>query len=1567
MMLNSKCRVGLVGSVVLMLIAGLFGTTASAGTRPADVVIAVTSLGQARAGQSAQFDVTVSNAGGVTASSDVTVSFSPQGGVGGPVSAAGNDWACTPSSCTTTSDIPPSSTLPPIHVGVPVVADRTNTSLSEGRIVLAVNVAVNDDAAANDNGASASTGIQAAGLADAALTLRPPAVAPTRGQSADFTAIVANVGAAAIQSRVELVFSTALSGHGSGWTCPAGSGRCVTDADVAPGAALPQLTLRSQTSVSSSATTESVSASIETTDDFASQNNAGSAQTALVPAIGPDLTVTARPGPVVTEGSTATALISVTNMGTAQSTGDIELTYGTGASASGAGWTCPAGAGRCVTSATVAPGGSLPNIEVRNTTNVSSSSTTFSAQVSGGGDGLVLNNYGTIAVPLSRTTAPVDILATIASHYDPATRIVIWTIEAANAGSAPATATTLVTFQLPNASAIFGGNRSLSDYTVGGTGWICAAQHCVHQGPIAPGAKLPNLVLEAPLPAFMGASDISFSASIQSASDDYIENGSVGGSIEIGGIGADLATTVSAGGSVRVGDSGAASVKVSNLGNAVATGPVEVSVDNSVPGTAVSGAGWLCGPDLVCTHPGPVPSGTALPELQVLGPSTNRSVGTRVVSASLANESDQVPNDNGGGSSYGVGGVTADLLPVLDVDGPWISGDLGRATATVANAGPAPSSGPVTLQIDASTGTVPRGDGWICTRALACTYAAPIPAGAAAPQIELLWPVPASLPATTAGITATLLGADDDYPFNDQVAAGVAVAATSSPGRLQAEFARDISGNVTPGQSEHVTLSIRNSASTDAPGPFSVRLTPSQAITVEDVEGTGWTCDATLLCRRTLSILAGDSAPLDLTIRASTAATSLESLLASARQGTSAAATALLPLPLATVSGVDLLQEVEATDATPTGSIAQFRVRVRNGGAVVARKRVQVRLTAIGRSGGSVTGSGSGWTCPPGTERCVTDADVPPGGTLSDLVVLAPTVSGDPGGSIALQSNLEGVDDDAYPANDYGQARSPIVAHSGVDYVPSVAIEPDLEAGRPATGTIVVRNLGSAAGMGQVSVRYSASGSVAGTPRLSGSGWVCSSSRCLHPGPVPAGGALPPLALTTDTIQDRSASSSFGGLTVSATVDSDEDAVDSNDGTFNRAPIFAYSGVDLVYGLRPQTPLQDSATRRNIPGTVRNVGEETATERIEVTLPSSWSAAGPGWTCPASWQVRHRRRPGPGQRPAWHIDLRSRYSQSHPRHGGRRAASHRLRTASPATTTRARPSRPNRRPSPDLVALLTPPFAASAGDPVQFDAVIRNPGGAPSSGTVTVSLRPDTATGSGSGWSCSGTTCLTNAVVPTDGTLPPLSVSRPTDPDASSADVAVTVSAEPDSSAVNDEAAATVGLVRPPAGADLRLRGTLTSGARQGGPASWSVVAANDGDAASTEVTVYLQPLYLYTGVNTHALASTASGAGWTCETSTSCTHAPLAAGQASAPIILKYAIPTADALGVLDLGASVSGGRNQRPLTTGSVFATASAGSCATSSRRSPPRRASRWTRPSPRSPRSATSAAIRSTGRWS
>ncbi|HWK27608.1 MAG TPA: hypothetical protein VNS09_13655 [Solirubrobacter sp.] len=120
----------------------------------------------ATAGKTAGFRVTVSNAGGTTAAATIGVNVSSQGGAAGNATLSGDGWTCAATRCTTTTDVAPGAALAPIEAAVPVVANRTTTSTSSGRVLLSATVDGGDDTVTSDNSANATTGIRASTRAD---------------------------------------------------------------------------------------------------------------------------------------------------------------------------------------------------------------------------------------------------------------------------------------------------------------------------------------------------------------------------------------------------------------------------------------------------------------------------------------------------------------------------------------------------------------------------------------------------------------------------------------------------------------------------------------------------------------------------------------------------------------------------------------------------------------------------------------------------------------------------------------------------------------------------------------------------------------------------------------------------------------------------------------------------------------------------------------------------------------------------------------------------------------------------------------------------------------------------------------------------------------------------------------------------------------------------------------------------------------------------------------------------------------------------------------------------------
>ena len=144
-----------------------------------------------------------------------------------------------------------------------------------------------------------------------------------------------------------------MTGAGSGWTCSAGS--CSTASGLAPGAALPVLTITTVSALSANDASNGALQATATIDDTGNggtdHNSSATANTPVVFAAAPHLQpVIAAQGAPFSTGHNATWTVHVTNTGTVGSTGTITVnTYAydggsyVSVTGAGSGWTCSAG------------------------------------------------------------------------------------------------------------------------------------------------------------------------------------------------------------------------------------------------------------------------------------------------------------------------------------------------------------------------------------------------------------------------------------------------------------------------------------------------------------------------------------------------------------------------------------------------------------------------------------------------------------------------------------------------------------------------------------------------------------------------------------------------------------------------------------------------------------------------------------------------------------------------------------------------------------------------------------------------------------------------------------------------------------------------------------------------------------------------------------------------------------------------------------------------------------------------------------------------------------------------
>lgn len=362
--------------------------------------------------------------------------------------------------------------------------------------------------------------------------------------------------------------------------------------------------------------------------------------------------------------------------------------------------------------------------------------------------------------------------------------------------------------------------------------------------------------------SYPGSGGAGLSAQVDDDADGVGQNNSATASVPVvgGGEGADLVVVMGGLTAARSGEPVTATATVSNAGTVVFGGPVSVQLYGPTGDTTASGEGWTCTAVLLCTHPGPVPAGGALPALTLR---TTAPAGYAYgISASAALNTDSDANTNNNSAAYvgaAIGGIPVDLAVRMSGLTPASAGEPVTFSAQVTNTGTAASSGEVSVQLYAPVpDAVATGTGWTCTAALVCTHAGAVPAGGALPAITVTAPAPAGY---QSGISASAWVSNDSDPYTGNNGTTIAGAIGGIPVDLSVSLHGG--GALLAGGAVTYTARVSNSGTTASTGEVSVQLfAPFAGATAS---GTGWTCTAGLVCTHPGPVPTGGSLP-DITL-----------------------------------------------------------------------------------------------------------------------------------------------------------------------------------------------------------------------------------------------------------------------------------------------------------------------------------------------------------------------------------------------------------------------------------------------------------------------------------------------------------------------------------------------------------------------------------------------------------------------------------------------------------------------------------------------------------------------------
>ncbi|MGK2948930.1 MAG: hypothetical protein ACSLFP_10170, partial [Acidimicrobiales bacterium] len=386
-----------------------------------------------------------------------------------------------------------------------------------------------------------------------------------------------------------------------------------------------------------------------------------------------------------------------------------------------------------------------------------------------------------------------------------------------------------------------------------------------------------------------------------------------------------------------------------------------------------------------------------------------------------------------------------------------------------------------------------------------------------------------------------------------------------------------------------------------------------------------------------------------------------------------------------------------------------------------------------------------------------------------------------------------------------------------------------------------------------------------GVTIAAGTGWTCDGPSCTHPGPVPAGGTLPPIT-ASGTFTDEGTIITY----LEATAD---DVPGNNQLNVPVRPVDPDLAVSL-FGA-PATAGQPLT----INGTVLNQGDTAFAGPAEIELTTTMvapTASGPGWTCSAfvggtatctaglaldSFESTAFSIAGTAPTDAPNVTTTADVSP-----GGWRTTNDFTSTVTTVTGGAAF----------DLSIAVDGPAEVSSGGPVELTAVVANPSAFSAPGPITVDVSGDLfdVSGSGPGWSCEplfgSTVCTHGGPVGAGGVLPTLTLAGSAPIEAESVEAFVSVDPR-GSNTANDVDSWSAVLTTPDLAVSLTDDGATFV---EGDTGTYRVTVDNVGDGTAFE------PVRVF--VNTPFIDTVATGDGWTCSGSTwaDCSHdGPVAAG----------------------------------------------------------------------------------------
>jgi uncharacterized repeat protein (TIGR01451 family) len=804
----------------------------------------------------------------------------------------------------------------------------------------------------------------------------------------------------------------------------------------------------------------------------------------------------------------------------------------------------------------------------------------------------------------------------------------------------------------------------------------------------------------------------------------------------------------------------------------------------------------------------------------------------------------------------------------------------------------------------------------------ACTFTDPLPVNGATTCV--VGPVAASGVLGAHVNTATGHGVNGGTPVDTAPSQATYTVVSSDP---DPTIGKTHTGNFTQGQPGTYTITVSNVGLAPTSGPVTVDDTLPTGLVPTGAAGTNWSCSIaspTVSCTNLTVLSPGASyAPITITVNVLGTAASSVTNTATVSGGGDTNTTNNAASDQTTIDpGPDLtIQKSHAGNFLQGQAGATYTVTVKNVGPGPTSGLVTVTETPP--AGLTVTAmAGTGWTC---TTPTCTRSDALAAGQSYEAIAVTVNVSPTATSGTNTATVNGGGDTNATnnTANDPTTIEVPPVP-------PDLTIQKShggtFVQGQTGTYTLTVRNVGGSPTSGQVTVTETPPAGLTVTS-MTGTGWACATPTCARSDALAAGQSYEAITVTVSVSATAPAS-----LTNVATV--------GGGGETNTANNSASDPTTVNPSPKPDLTIQKSHSGNFVQGQsggtytviVSNLGPGSTSGTVTVTEapPAGLTVTdlhGTGWTCAVGTLTCTRGDTLPASQSYPSITVTVSVSATAPAGltnvatvGGGGETNTANNSASDPTTVDT-PS-----PGPDLTIQKSHVGNFRQGQAGAYTLTVRNIGGSPTSGLVTVTETPPdglTVTAmTGTGWTCGTTTCTRSDALPANQSYAAITVSVNVWATAPLSLVNVAaVSGGGDTSPANNTATDRTSVDVPTGvGPDLGLvkshAGTLVQG--QIG-ATYTLVVTNAGDAPTTDLVSVVDTLPA--GLTATAMA----GSGWTCVLATlTCTRSDALPPGASYPPITLTVNVASNASGSLLNSASVSGGGDVTPANNGATDAAA-------------------------------------------